>query len=103
MQVSSSEPHAILSGNQTSFKSADFKEILDSEKDQLCPASYVLALTDTLNVINGKWKLSIIACLLRGVTCFKDLLERTEKIIPRMLSKELKELELNGIVERKSI
>jgi len=56
---------------------------------------------DTLNVINGKWKLPIIASLLRGVTRFKDLLERIENITPRMLSKELKELEINGLLERK--
>ncbi|MFD2287858.1 winged helix-turn-helix transcriptional regulator [Pedobacter petrophilus] len=78
-----------------------FKELIESEKNERCPRSYVLALTDTLNVINGKWKLPIIASLLRDVVRFKDLLDRTEKITPRMLSKELKELEINGIVERK--
>lgn len=80
---------------------SDFKELIGTEQNEQCPRSYVLALTDTLNVINGKWKLPIIASLLRGVDRFKDLLDRIEKITPRMLSKELKELELNGIVERK--
>lgn len=80
---------------------SDFKVIMESRPVEPCPKRYVLALTDTLNVINGKWKLPIIASLLRGVVRFKDLLERTEKITPRMLSKELKELEMNGIIERK--
>ncbi|KAA6438767.1 helix-turn-helix transcriptional regulator [Dyadobacter flavalbus] len=80
---------------------SDFKVIMEGGTVEQCPRRYVLALTDTLNVINGKWKLPIIASLLRGVVRFKDLLERTEKITPRMLSKELKELEMNGIVERK--
>ena len=75
--------------------------LIEWEKTQQCPRSYTLALTDTLNVINGKWKLPIIASLMRDVNRFKDLLERVEKITPRMLSKELKELEINGIVERK--
>ncbi|WP_229206801.1 winged helix-turn-helix transcriptional regulator [Dyadobacter crusticola] len=77
-----------------------FKEFVGAEKGPQCPRSYILALTDTLNVINGKWKLPIIASLLRGVNRFKDLLEKTEKITPRMLSKELKELEANGVVQR---
>jgi DNA-binding HxlR family transcriptional regulator len=80
---------------------SDFEKMIGKENVLQCPRSYILALTDTLNVINGKWKLPIIASLLRGVNRFKDLLEKTEKITPRMLSKELKELEINGIVERK--
>ncbi|WP_316749666.1 helix-turn-helix domain-containing protein [Pedobacter gandavensis] len=80
---------------------SDFKELLDREKVQQCPRHYVLALTDTLNVMNGKWKLPIIASLLHGKTRFKDLQDNIDKITPRMLSKELKELEINGIVERK--
>lgn len=80
---------------------SDFKELIDRDKVQQCPRHYVLALTDTLNVMNGKWKLPIIASLLHGKIRFKDLQENIDKITPRMLSKELKELEINGIVERK--
>ncbi|RZJ92650.1 MAG: transcriptional regulator [Chryseobacterium sp.] len=77
-----------------------FEDLIDRDKVQQCPRHYVLALTDTLNVINGKWKLPIIASLLHGRIRFKDLLENIEKITPRMLSKELKELEINGFVMR---
>ncbi len=65
-----------------------------------CPKAYVLAVNDTLNVISGKWKLPIIAALLQGKKRFKDLEADINRITPRMLSKELKELELNGIVSR---
>jgi len=78
-----------------------FKELIGTDKNQQCPKEYILALIDTLNVINGKWKLPILASLLRGENRFKDLLAKIEKITPRMLSKELKELELNSLVERK--
>ncbi|MBC9796416.1 winged helix-turn-helix transcriptional regulator [Sinomicrobium weinanense] len=79
-----------------------FKEIISQEEaEQQCPQSYVMALTDTMNVISGKWKLPIIASLLKGKNRFKDLLENIEKITPRMLSKELKELEMNSIIARK--
>jgi DNA-binding HxlR family transcriptional regulator len=80
---------------------SNFKELTETKTGQRCPQSYILALMDTLNVINGKWKLPILASLLRGENRFKDLLDRIEKITPRMLSKELKELELNSLVERK--
>ncbi len=65
-----------------------------------CSVQYVLAINDTLNVISGKWKLPIIASLINGKKRFKDLQATINKITPRMLSKELKELELNGIVKR---
>jgi len=80
---------------------SSFKELIATDPDQKCPKSYILALVDTLNVINGKWKLPILASLLRGENRFKDLLQKIDKITPRMLSKELKELELNSLVERK--
>lgn len=66
-----------------------------------CPASTILALQDCLAVVNGKWKVPIIGSLLFGPKRFKDLEETIKKITPRMLSKELKELEINNIVVRK--
>ena len=80
---------------------SDFKELVADQTVNKCPKQYILALTDTLHVISGKWKLPIIASLLYGRTRFKDLQDNIEKITPRMLSKELKELEINGIVQRK--
>ncbi|EJL74351.1 putative transcriptional regulator [Chryseobacterium populi] len=78
-----------------------FKEIVVREEEaKQCPNSYVLALTDTMNVVSGKWKLPIIASLLKGKTRFKELLENIDRITPRMLSKELKELEMNSIIIR---
>jgi DNA-binding HxlR family transcriptional regulator len=72
------------------------------EQVKKCSGSYVLAVNDTMNVIKGKWKLPIIGSLLYGSKRFKELEREIPKITPRMLSKELKELELNGIVQRKA-
>ena len=77
-----------------------FREIVQAEEVQQCPKQFILALNDTLNVVNGRWKLPIIAALFRGKKRFKELLETIENVTPRMLSKELKELEMNGIVNR---
>ncbi len=70
------------------------------EKLKLCSGSFVLAVNDTINVINGKWKLPIIGSLLFGKRRFKEIAREIPKITPRMLSKELKDLEANGIVKR---
>ncbi|MDF2192433.1 helix-turn-helix domain-containing protein [Paraflavitalea sp. CAU 1676] len=65
-----------------------------------CSAEYVLAVNDTLNVLNGKWKLPIIGTLLFGKKRFREIERCIPNITSRMLSKELKELELNGMVKR---
>jgi DNA-binding HxlR family transcriptional regulator len=66
-----------------------------------CPEHFALALNDTLNVISGKWKLPILGSLMFGLKRFSELQRNIPRITPRMLSKELKELELNGMVVRK--
>lgn len=65
-----------------------------------CPIQFVLAINDTLNVFNGKWKLPIIGTLLFGKKRFSELERNIPKITPRMLSKELKDLEMNGVIHR---
>lgn len=53
-----------------------------------------------MNVLTGKWKLPIMASLIFGKKRFKEIEREIPKITPRMLSKELRELEMNGIVIR---
>ena len=73
---------------------------INFEQAKACPIQFVLAINDTLNVISGKWKIPIIASMLFGKQRFTEIQRNIPKITPRMLSKELKELELNGIVKR---
>lgn len=70
------------------------------EQVKKCPAEFILAVNDTLNVLSGKWKLPIISALLFGRKRFKEIEREIPRITPRMLSKELKDLEMNGIVTR---
>jgi DNA-binding HxlR family transcriptional regulator len=58
------------------------------------------AVKDALYVLNGKWKLPLIVALSEGPLRFKELQRKTEGITPKILSKELKELELNEFVNR---
>lgn len=76
------------------------KRIVNFAEAKACPEQFVLAINDTLNVLTGKWKLPILASLSFGIKRFTEIQRNIPKITPRMLSKELKELELNGMVKR---
>src|SRR5690625_7157691 len=59
------------------------------------------SVVQTLEIINGKWKIPIIVALrLHGKSRFKDLMEKVEGIGTKMLSKELKRVEDDGIIQR---
>lgn len=60
----------------------------------------LLPVRDALDVINGKWKLHIIGSLLHGDKRFKDLQRDINGITAKMLSQELKSLEMNDLVSR---
>jgi DNA-binding HxlR family transcriptional regulator len=70
------------------------------EQVKMCSSSFILALNDTIQVLNGKWKLPIIGSLFFDKRRFKELEREIPGITPRMLSKELKDLEMNGIITR---
>ncbi len=58
-----------------------------------------MAIRDTLDVVGGKWKLILISILREGPLRFNQLGSEAG-ISPRILSKELTELQMNGLVER---
>ena len=59
------------------------------------------ALQEILSIIGGKWSMSIIYALFTGTKRFSELERMIPGINTRMLVKELKNMELNGIVNRK--
>lgn len=61
---------------------------------------YIRPVRDVLDIINGKWKLPILIALTFGNKRFKELERDIEGITPRMLSKELRDLEANQLVNR---
>jgi DNA-binding HxlR family transcriptional regulator len=58
------------------------------------------AVGDAMYAIGGKWKLRVIIALREGCTRFNELQRAIDGISARVLSSELKELELNGFVSR---
>jgi DNA-binding HxlR family transcriptional regulator len=66
---------------------------------ETCNAS-INAVRDTLYVLNGKWKLPLIVALQNGPLRFNDIQRALGDITPKILSKELRELELNEFLTR---
>lgn len=59
------------------------------------------AVQDSMDVLNGKWKIAIITSICcYGKRRFSDMLNDVDGISNRMLSKELKELEINQLIKR---
>ena len=60
-----------------------------------------MAIQDSMDVLSGKWKISIISSIcFYNKRRFSDILNDVVGISNKMLSKELKELELNKLVKR---
>lgn len=72
---------------------------MKNQADATCQNVH-LAIQDTLYVVNGKWKLVILSILVREGTKRFGELARAANISPRILSKELQELEMNQLVSR---
>jgi DNA-binding HxlR family transcriptional regulator len=80
------------------MKSQNRKKV--SLDDKECTSS-LSAMEDSLYVIGGKWKLKIIIALkVKGNMRFNELQRSVPGISARVLSNELKDLELNGFIKR---
>jgi DNA-binding HxlR family transcriptional regulator len=61
----------------------------------------IMAVHDTMDILNGKWKISIISSICyHNKRRFTDILNDVNGISNKMLSKELKDLEINKLIKR---
>jgi DNA-binding HxlR family transcriptional regulator len=63
-------------------------------------SKHLNATEDALYVIGGKWTLRVMIALLAGHTRFNELQRTIKGISARVLSGELKDLEINGLLKR---
>jgi DNA-binding HxlR family transcriptional regulator len=76
------------------------KKIAINHQPEACKGQ-LRAIHDTLDLLSGKWKISIISSLsFNGKRRFMELQREVEGIGAKMLSKELRELELNELLVR---
>ncbi|QNL47888.1 helix-turn-helix transcriptional regulator [Olivibacter sp. SDN3] len=70
-------------------------------KDEELFSQHVMALRDSIDLLTGKWKFCVLLNLsVHTEMRFKDLLEEVDGISPKVLSKELQELEDNLLITR---
>lgn len=63
--------------------------------------SRISAIKDAMEILSGKWKFHILGTLLLNDKMrFMDLLREVEGIAPKMLSKELQDMEMNQLITR---
>lgn len=61
----------------------------------------MMAVQDSMDVLSGKWKIAIISSIcFYNKRRFSDILNDVAGISNKMLSKELKELEINKLINR---
>ncbi|MEN4761154.1 helix-turn-helix domain-containing protein [Chryseobacterium sp. C39-AII1] len=60
----------------------------------------ILCIHDAMDVIGGRWKVSIIACLCFQPMRYSELLREVKGISGKMLSRELKDMEINQMISR---
>lgn len=86
------------------FKDTIMSKIIENgvEREATCTEE-LFAMRDSLEVLGGKWKLMILRYLTNRtdqLIHFKKLQRGIEGISAKMLSKELKELEINLLLTR---
>jgi len=82
---------------ENNLRMVTVKKVLSDPRNQ---KEEVQALQDAIYVIGGKWKLPIINSLCNGNKRFRDIERSIPGITTRMLSRELKEMEINKLVTR---
>jgi DNA-binding HxlR family transcriptional regulator len=63
-------------------------------------AEELRALQDTLYFIGGKWRIPVINSICNGNKRFREIERSIPGITTRMLSKELKDMEMSKLVKR---
>ncbi|PFJ08954.1 MarR family transcriptional regulator [Bacillus cereus] len=62
---------------------------------------YNIPVEATLEVIGGKWKVVILCHLMKGTKRTSELKRLMPGITQKMLTQQLRELEVDGIIQRK--
>jgi len=76
------------------------EKIKSKAVEQANCSKILFAIQDTLDLISGKWKIKVISVLLYGKKNFTDLQRQIDGLGAKMLSKELQDLEINGLITR---
>jgi DNA-binding HxlR family transcriptional regulator len=78
----------------------DTETLVIPEKSMQNCATMIMPVRDTLELLSGRWKLPIIISISLGPKRFNQISREVNGITDKMLSKELKDLEVNQMITR---
>lgn len=73
---------------------------MDNKHNPQQCSEIIRGVHDAMDILKGKWKISIIATLCYEQKRYTDILNQIKGISGKMLSRELKDLEVNQLVRR---
>lgn len=76
-------------------------EFLEAPLSKVACATSLNHVMDALYVLGGKWKLPLILSLVQAPRRFGEIMKEVDGISPKILAKELKDLELNEFIVRR--
>lgn len=74
--------------------------LIEGSTRQLDCLSQIRPIRDALDVVGGKWKVLILTAIMRGNGRFTDIQTNVPGINPKVLAKELKDLEEHQLIRR---
>ena len=74
--------------------------LTEGDGKQVACLAQMLPIRDALEVVSGKWKILILTAIMHGNRRFTDIQRSIPKLNPKVLAKELKDLEAHQLVER---
>jgi DNA-binding HxlR family transcriptional regulator len=74
--------------------------IPDEIPDEIACANSLKYVLDALYVLNGRWKLPVVLSLVQKPKRFNEIQSAVSGISPKVLAKELKDLEQNEFIKR---
>lgn len=77
-----------------------YSEVTGRARDQVMDMPEYCTVEAAMEVVGGKWKLAILVHLFAGTQRFGELNRAMPRITPRMLTRQLRELEADGLVRR---
>ncbi len=81
---------------------ADFEDIIKDvvEKDAKVLCREVMSITDTMDVLRGKWTVEILTAIICNSTRFKDIQEVVHGISEKVLTNRLRQMQEDRLIER---
>ena len=74
--------------------------LTEGNNPQVVCLEQMLPIRDALEIVGGKWKILILTAIMQGNHRFKEIERSIPKISPKVLAKELKDMEMHQLIKR---